>query len=114
MLGDGKFSLVVYHITIAENVRGIHELGILPSMAKGKMGASWYVSLRNVEWAAIHVMNDKLVTPHDLYVCATMTNAEDMYKFFRPGFYYTYTVYHPESITPFMFFLHNERTFSYE
>lgn len=114
MLRDYPGSLVLYHVTIAEHVRPITLEGIRPDCAVGKMKASWYVSLRNIEWAGIHVLQQKIAQPDDLFVCATLVEANDMYKFFRPGFYYTFTTYHPESITPFMFFIHNEGRFNFD
>lgn len=100
-------SLVIYHITPEENIPSILMQGICPSYATGKMQASWYVSKAHIEWAMIHTSVAHHTMIDELAVCAVLANAHGLYKFFKPGFYYTYETYQPESITPAMFFLHN-------
>jgi hypothetical protein len=100
-------SLVIFHVTPAENIPSIHLQGICPSYAKGKMQASWYVSKQRIEWALIHTSVAHHVSIDELAVCAVLAESEDLYKFFRPGYYYSYRTLRIESATPAMFFLHN-------
>lgn len=105
---------VVYHITPAENTRSILLNGLDPTYAKGKMQAVWYVSKYNIEWAAIHTSERHHVLPDDLVICAVLVERASLHKFFKPGFYYTFSLYDVESVTPLMFFLHNEMRRGYE
>lgn len=99
-------SLVVYHVTPAENVMNIHDKGLLPSLAKGKMQAVWFVSRQHIQWAIIHCSNNHSTLPEDLAVCAVLVDGKDLYRFNRPGFYYSRHIHKIESATPAMFFLH--------
>lgn len=100
-------SLVVYHVTPDWNVQSINETGIDPSHSRGKMKASWYVSKQHIEWAIIHTSVGHSTLIDELVVCATLVQGEDMYRFNRPGFYYTFKVHQIESATPALFFLHS-------
>jgi len=100
-------SLIVYHVTPEENIASIWMKGICPSYARGKMGASWYISKHRIEWALIHTSVAHHVGIDELAVCAVHVDAVDLYKFFKPGYYYSFTTLQIESATPAMFFLHN-------
>ena len=100
-------SLVVFHVTPMENIASIHMQGISPSYAKGKMLASWYVSKYRIEWAMIHTSLSHHVHMDELAVCAVLADSADLYKFIRPGYFYSYRTMKIESATPAMFFLHD-------
>jgi len=104
---NSAFSLVLFHVTPAENVQSILECGIDPKYATGKMKAAWFVSKQRIEWALIHTSAHHHVQIDELAVCAVMVYGRDMYKFNRPGFYYTYITHKIETATPAMFFLHS-------
>lgn len=106
MISD-HYSMVVYHVTPEENVFLINKNGIDPRYSRGKMKASWYVSRRNIEWAIIHTSVGHHEPIENLVVCAVHVMGNDMYKFNRPGFYYTYKAHQIESASPAMFFLHS-------
>ena len=47
-------SMLLYHVTLEENVRSIMIEGIRPDLARGKAQASWYVSKAGILWAIAH------------------------------------------------------------
>jgi len=100
-------SMVVYHVTPSENVQSILDTEIDPSYHKGKMVACWFISKQRIEWAIIHCSVGHSVPIDELAVCAVLVDSKDLYKFNRPGFYYSFKGHKIESATPAMFFLHS-------
>lgn len=100
-------SMVVYHVTPEDNVYLITQNGIDPKYARGKMKASWFVSKHNIEWAIIHTSVGHHEPIESLVVCAVQVMGKDMYRFNRPGFYYTFNIHQIESASPALFFLHS-------
>jgi len=100
-------SLVLYHVTPAENVLSILETTIDPKYAKGKMPVIWMVSRHRIEWALIHTSVHHDTAIDSLAVCAVHVFGKDVYRFNRAGFYYSYMAHKVESATPAMFFLHS-------
>ena len=100
-------SMVVYHITVEDFVYSINVRGIDPLYSRGKMKASWYVSKHNIQWAIIHTSVGHHEPVESLVVCAVHVMGKDMFKFNRPGFYYTFKAHVIESATPALFFLHS-------
>lgn len=98
---------VLFHVTPDYNIESILHRGIDPDRSTGKMKVSWYVSAKRIEWAIIHTCEKKLVYPQQLLVCSVLADKSDITKFFLNGYYFTYTRYQVETVTPAMFFIHN-------
>jgi hypothetical protein len=105
MSGVRTGTAVLYHVTPAENTRSILEGGISPDYHTGRLAASWYVRKQDINWSIIHVSNSHYESVANLAVCAVLVDWEKMKRTNRPGFYYTFETYTPESVTPAILFV---------
>ncbi len=100
---------VLYHVTRAEVAHLIEQEGIDPAKSRGKMQASWYVRKNEIQWSICHVSSQHHTSVDELVICAVLVDWKDMRRMNRPGFYYTYEVYRPESISPAIFFIEGDK-----
>jgi hypothetical protein len=100
--------MVVFHVTPESNIPSILMAGISPSYCTGRMACSWYVAKFRIEWALLHLSVHYQLSVDKFQVCAVLVDSIDMYKFFQPGYYFTYKTYKIESATPAMHFIHTE------
>jgi hypothetical protein len=102
---------VLFHVTPESNAGSILTYGIIPSYSTGKWKVSWYVSGKkeNILWSIAHVSASKHVDVSSLVVCAVAIDWHSMKRTARPGFYYTYSSYRVESISPAIMFIEMEK-----
>lgn len=60
--------LTLYHVSPAKNQESILESGVLPSKARGKWKASWWVTVEKLDWAIAHVSHNHNTPVSDLLI----------------------------------------------
>jgi len=101
----GIHSTVVYHVTPAENVPSIQEIGVHPKHSLGKRPAVWFVARFRIEWAIIHASNRHGVSVDDMAICAALVDGRHLTKQGMPGVYFSSIPIMIESAKPVYFFL---------
>lgn len=71
------------HATPRKNVRSIHEHGLLPWLAKGRLRAVWLHSPAQTDWAIAHVARRHAVDPADVVILEVEVSRRVLKRFKR-------------------------------
>lgn len=76
-----------YHVTHADRVESIIELGLSPAFAKGRLKAVWLADSKRIHWAIAHVAVKHNFPIADLWVALVHYDPRDLKRFRWPGIY---------------------------
>ena len=100
-------SVMLYHVTPGFNLGSIELCGIDPTLATGRMAASWYVSKGGIIWALAHCSARHKVAVNDLIVCTVMLPRLEVKRTALPFMFYVRRRYAIACATPSEFYLSN-------
>lgn len=93
-------SVVLYHVSPADNMLGIMTVGVDPDKSKGRMTASWYVNKRGIVWALAHTSLRHNVSVSELVVFTVMLPRTAVKRTAIPHMFYVKELYKPEYCSP--------------
>lgn len=98
-------SVVLYHVSPAENTHNIMRVGINPALARGRMTASWYVNKSGIVWALAHTSLRHSASVGELVVFTVMLPRTAVKRTALPHMFYVKELYKPEYCSPAELFI---------
>lgn len=86
----------LFHVTLGENLDGIHKYGVLPALSTGRKPRTWWIDRESVIWGIAHISARYRVPVTKLAVCEAQIPSNFYHRWITPGVYYVRVVIHPE------------------